>query len=937
MDPVFDAVRSRGSNVHAVPTSAGWFSWKAIHEIEKHTMPSFFNGKSETRTPEVYMDIRNFIMKKFHSDPQTPVEMKDVEGLSAGDLDARQEVLEFLAHWGLINFHPFPPGEDAVNNMVADDGVSRASSLLEKLYRFEEVRSYRSVVSQKIELPAPALQPASLNLAFAGDLGRPVEPSVEYHCNSCSADCSRKRYHCQKQADFDLCTECYNAGKFGSGMAASDFILMEPADAPGVSCGSWTDQETLLLLEALELFGENWSEIAEHVATKTKDQCMLHFIQMPIEDPFMDDMDEDKINIQEDKDLTLTKKDPESSNAPEIKETKGADDMDEHISLPIDDSKSEVPAEIDDSKKEVPAEIDDPEKEVPAEIDDLKKVPAEIDDSKKEVPAEINDSEIEVPAETDDSCKTGASIVLDILNAAFESIGFLPEQGGIKSFAEAGNSVMALAAFLVGLVEPETITTSVRSSLKAMSEDSPGIQLATRHCYLLEDPPIDMKDPPEPESMESGQPHKTEDQMLLSNGTDESKDCAEKNEQNDVQEAKQTEPSNSSQNPPDENKLAESVPPLEATDMNTEISRDQTLEEKQIMATDNDASVSVLPTMLPLGSVKESADFVLQGEDTTSTAMETNNLDMEVEEKPKFSKEMEEMSNAAGVMLISAPAEGQEEQQSVGSDAPVKREKTGDDDEIAPTKDNDKIAPPKDDDNKAPLKDDDNEKDCNSVEANIDNKAPLNDVAEKHCEPVEAKADNKAPTNNIDENNCNSAETNDDKNALPIDVDEKNGNPVDEKNGNPVKKVPLNEADMKSSDPVEANNDHGISKLKQAAVTAISAAAVKAKLLANQEEEQILELVSVVVENQLRKLEIKLALFNEMESVIARVREQIDRARQKLLQERQQIVASRLSLSAASLPASKPAASSKPPLGYGPALLRPPSMASLKPPPMKRP
>src|ERR1044072_909131 len=90
------------------------------------------------------------------------------------------------------------------------------------------------------------------------------------------------------QADFDLCTDCYSNRKFGSGMSSSDFILMEPAEVAGVSGGNWTDQETLLLLEELELYKENWNEIAEHVGTKSKAQCILHFVQMPIEDAFVD-------------------------------------------------------------------------------------------------------------------------------------------------------------------------------------------------------------------------------------------------------------------------------------------------------------------------------------------------------------------------------------------------------------------------------------------------------------------------------------------------------------------------------------------------------------------------------------------------------------------------------------------------------------------------
>jgi hypothetical protein len=72
----------------------------------------------------------------------------------------------------------------------------------------------------------------------------------------CGAACSNRRYHCQKQADFDLCPDCFGDGKFGAGMTTGDFIRMDAADAAGDADGGWTDQETLLLLEGLELFGE---------------------------------------------------------------------------------------------------------------------------------------------------------------------------------------------------------------------------------------------------------------------------------------------------------------------------------------------------------------------------------------------------------------------------------------------------------------------------------------------------------------------------------------------------------------------------------------------------------------------------------------------------------------------------------------------------------
>lgn len=161
-------------------------------------LPSFFNGKSETRNADTYLEIRNWIMKKFHANPSTQIELKDLAELEIGDADAKQEVMEFLDHWGLINFHPFPPTGSEV---VPADGSDTAekNSLVDKLYHFQTLQSSMPV-TPKTDVATPAL-PSGLfrESAVAEELVRPEGPSVEYHCNSCSADCSRKRYHCQKQ------------------------------------------------------------------------------------------------------------------------------------------------------------------------------------------------------------------------------------------------------------------------------------------------------------------------------------------------------------------------------------------------------------------------------------------------------------------------------------------------------------------------------------------------------------------------------------------------------------------------------------------------------------------------------------------------------------------------------------------------------------------
>lgn len=51
----------------------------------------------------------------------------------------------------------------------------------------------------------------------------------------------------------------------------------------------WTDQETLLLLEGLEMYKDDWNRVSEHVGSRTQDDCILHFLQLPIEEPYIED------------------------------------------------------------------------------------------------------------------------------------------------------------------------------------------------------------------------------------------------------------------------------------------------------------------------------------------------------------------------------------------------------------------------------------------------------------------------------------------------------------------------------------------------------------------------------------------------------------------------------------------------------------------------
>ena len=122
--------------------------------------------------------------------------------------------------------------------------------------------------------------------------GTGLPPSnVGHTCDTCGADCSQVRYHSLKDKKLEICAPCYLDGRFPSTMYSGDFVKLT-ATAAGVSHGSgvnddWSDQEILLLLEGVEMYDDDWSKIEEHVVTRSAQQCIRKFLELPIEDPYL--------------------------------------------------------------------------------------------------------------------------------------------------------------------------------------------------------------------------------------------------------------------------------------------------------------------------------------------------------------------------------------------------------------------------------------------------------------------------------------------------------------------------------------------------------------------------------------------------------------------------------------------------------------------------
>ncbi|PIA58229.1 hypothetical protein AQUCO_00500284v1 [Aquilegia coerulea] len=108
-----------------------------------------------------------------------------------------------------------------------------------------------------------------------------------YHCNYCTRDISGKIHvKCAICPDFDLCMECFSVGaEVTPHKSDHPYQVTDDLSFPLLS-PDWNADEEILLLEAIEMYGlGDWDEIAEHVGTKGKAQCIEHYTSFYLNSP----------------------------------------------------------------------------------------------------------------------------------------------------------------------------------------------------------------------------------------------------------------------------------------------------------------------------------------------------------------------------------------------------------------------------------------------------------------------------------------------------------------------------------------------------------------------------------------------------------------------------------------------------------------------------
>ncbi|KAF5908104.1 SWI/SNF complex subunit SMARCC1-like, partial [Clarias magur] len=221
-----------------IPSYASWFDYNCIHRIERRALPEFFNGKNKSKTPEIYLAYRNFMIDTYRLNPQEYLTSTSCRRNLTGDVCALIRVHAFLEQWGVINYQvdaesrPLPMGPPPTPhfNVLTDSPT--------------------------------ALVPLQ---------HRPLQVTASQHMLHFPEKSREKPSDLQ---NFGLRTDIY---------------AKKHPKTKGANAGrEWTEQETLLLLEALEMYKDDWNKVSEHVGSRTQDECILHFLRLPIEDPYLE-------------------------------------------------------------------------------------------------------------------------------------------------------------------------------------------------------------------------------------------------------------------------------------------------------------------------------------------------------------------------------------------------------------------------------------------------------------------------------------------------------------------------------------------------------------------------------------------------------------------------------------------------------------------------
>ncbi|CAM9285580.1 unnamed protein product [Ectocarpus sp. 13 AM-2016] len=236
---------------HALPVARTFFDFEAVSGLEMRMLPEFFTGRSASKTQEMYMQSRNYMVRSYQRmlevdpDGQAFLTGTECRRKLAGDACSILRIHDFLDRFGLINTH-------AVGKRPASYSVAPPATHL------------WNQTTRSAGPPPPVRRAAATTGGQGGASAAAAAPT----------------------------TTTAERG-FGRGDGGGEAGARRAQQRAGLGSGAggggdereWRREELVLLMEAAVANPNRWDAVARQVAGgRTPAECMQRFLSLAVED-----------------------------------------------------------------------------------------------------------------------------------------------------------------------------------------------------------------------------------------------------------------------------------------------------------------------------------------------------------------------------------------------------------------------------------------------------------------------------------------------------------------------------------------------------------------------------------------------------------------------------------------------------------------------------
>ncbi|TBT98069.1 SWIRM domain-containing protein, partial [Hamiltosporidium magnivora] len=303
------------NTIITIPSFSKWFSFTSIHNIEHQAFPEI---KKDISFSNIYIHYRNTLINTYQNNTKVYLTITYSRKLISCNLHMLIRIHSFLEKYCLINYkveHRYVlQGREDIKRIRIEQlggivGINCDSS--NKRDNIRDIRDIRdnSNISNSSNIRDNNIRDNSSNISNIRDnsnirdsisntnqINNPTNNPTNNQINNqinmqdipdfttlrcgCGGDLNECCYYCDKLNIF-ICGVCYDKGIYPMGCVSDMFIKYSKSI---ITCERWSLKEELLLLEGIEKYEDDWNRVSEYVGTKSMEQCVLHFLKMPISD-----------------------------------------------------------------------------------------------------------------------------------------------------------------------------------------------------------------------------------------------------------------------------------------------------------------------------------------------------------------------------------------------------------------------------------------------------------------------------------------------------------------------------------------------------------------------------------------------------------------------------------------------------------------------------